>query len=483
MESYIKILLICLAVTACNRDNPPAPVTTPKEQALSETIKTTDALRLDGLNLTYRTGNRQAYILAGFDFVPPDSVKEVGFCLSDSDSLLSVLNSAQQRISIPSANRDQSIFWAELPALQANRKYYIDSYVIFPSGRVFYGHNNASPSVSRQPQIGVSSFVLPTTDTTTHSSLQVVRKAALPVPTATGFSASFSINNNLYVLGGDGSLFLYDPVGNQWEQKQSLKTRTQGIEMNTHFNGFYPIAFPVNGNEYVYFTADGIGELAKNLWSYNPVADKWTFITDQFNIALPGSEPAYTSGDQAYLYNSSQNKVFGFSSVDAGFRVASQIQLPAYSLRFVPGSSQPLAYRSKGEGTVIGRYDLTSGILADAQPLLPLQTNIAIPQHVITSIGKDVLLGSGENTLISRDQNPALTVTELNDGLVRYSTITNKITASYSLKTLNDAYWNRQVHPEKTADRDGVFHYATLLAGGHVYVIDSFQGSLTELVF
>jgi hypothetical protein len=153
------------------------------------------------------------------------------------------------------------------------------------------------------------------------------------------------------------------------------------------------------------------------------------------------------------------------------------------SLYFIPGATQPLAYYLTSSGRRVGRHDLNQGVIVDTTSLLTRQTNGAISQHVITSPRSDILIGSGVNTLIPWYQNSALSVSVLNDELIRYSTTTHRIEAYYQMNKLNDAYWIRQIHPTTPASRSGLFYFTTLVAGNHVYMIDSFANHLHELVF
>ncbi|WP_460967867.1 Kelch repeat-containing protein [Spirosoma migulaei] len=481
MKLAILSLLAGLGLAACQHETTPVPTPLPTTPVLTETIKTSPFLSFDGIDLTFRTGKSQAYALSGFGSAALDSITEVGFCLSDSDTLLSILDANQQRVKVnPSALINSSLFWTELPALQAGKRYYIDAYAIFRSGRVYYGRNNAGAFVSKNRHIGVSSFTVPATDTTTYNPMQVVNKATLPTGFDSYFSALFSINNTLYVLNPTGALFAYDAIADQWVHKQDVKARVSGVDMTPHFNGLPPVAFAANGKEYVHFTS-GNSEMVNNLWVYDPTADKWTFLSDHFEVSLPSYPQVFTSSNQTYLYNSSSQKILAFNSSDNTFKPLTPV--PTNSIFFVPGATQPVAYYSSSAGINIGLYAINQGSVVDGKLLLPGLINPAPLQHVVTTIGNDVLFGSGLTTLVSSDQNPALTISALSDELVRYSTTANRTTARYSIVTLNDDYWSRQVRPATQNDRNGILFYKTLVAGNHVYVINTYRGALSELVF
>jgi hypothetical protein len=103
----------------------------------------------------------------------------------------------------------------------------------------------------------------------------------------TGYYQGLSVNNKIYILSSYQS-FMYDPVTYEWQSKARLP-----IEVGTSNGGT-----TLNGKAYV-ITTD------KNLWEYDPAADKW-IIKTQYPGAL---------GDRLAAFSYKEKLYFGLSSV------------------------------------------------------------------------------------------------------------------------------------------------------------------------
>lgn len=103
----------------------------------------------------------------------------------------------------------------------------------------------------------------------------------------TGYYQGLSANNKIYILSSYKS-FMYDPVTYVWQPKARLP-----IEGGSSNGGT-----TLNGKAYV-ITTD------KNLWEYDPAADKWIVKTQ-----YPG-----TLGDRLAAFSYKEKLYFGISSI------------------------------------------------------------------------------------------------------------------------------------------------------------------------
>lgn len=93
----------------------------------------------------------------------------------------------------------------------------------------------------------------------------------------------FAIDEKIYLGAGVGNkrFYEYDPATTKWTRKADIP----GVTTERSFGS----GFAINGKGYVCFGYDGSPQTLKDLWEYDPAADKWTRKGDFPGAARDGA--------------------------------------------------------------------------------------------------------------------------------------------------------------------------------------------------
>lgn len=398
------------------------------------------------------------------------SIREAGFFLSQTDSLprLTAVNSrrikATTNLSTSSAEAK-----AVLSGLITGQTYYVDPYVVLSDGRVLYGRYNQKDSDKKQNPSAIS-FQLPTRPTL--QPIKLAPRAPIPTPLTAGNQTPipndqqlFTMNGRVYAFYPTGALQVYNADADKWEARADLGT-------NVFPNS--PIVFSIDNKLYVHSSPNywyGNQRPAPSMWEYDPLVDQWTDLGKSLGENLFNSFYQLSANGKAYFY---QNYPYGILEFDAAKRQTTRVARTSLlanigSRPYAMGSNKAFynAVQIPGISVIDPTDDRTK--IVQYQPasdqiveVTSLNTQLAklgyANSRLVLLQGTDVLTGFGSQIsflLSAGSENVYSTLFE--DGLVRYSTVEQRITAAYDLSSLAPNYEAYLLNPALINNRLFIF--------------------------
>jgi hypothetical protein len=398
------------------------------------------------------------------------SIREAGFCLSQTDSLPQITAVNTRRIkSITNLSTGSAIAKAVFSDLVTGQPYYVDPYVILSDGRVLYGRYNQKESDQKLNPSAIR-FQLPTRPTLLP--IKLAQRSSIPTPLTSGnqtpipnYQQLFTLNGHIYAFYPTGALQVYNADIDKWEAKADLGT-------NVFPNS--PIVFSLDNKLYVHSSPlywYGAQRPTPSMWEYDPSVDQWTDLGKSLGENLFNSFYQLSVNGKAYFY---LNYPYGILEFDAVKRQTTQVARASLlanigSLPYAMGSNQrfynavpisgiwgtaPTDYRTK-----IVQYQPSSDQIVEATSLNTQLAKLGYANSRLVLLqGTDVLTGFGSQIsflLSAGSENVYSTLFE--DGLVRYSTVEQRITAVYDLSSLAPNYESYSLKPVLINDRLFVF--------------------------
>ncbi|WP_420150495.1 hypothetical protein [Spirosoma sp.] len=485
MKLLYLFLVSALFVAGCKQpsvDDPaPVPPVSVPEPPLVEMQSMNDSLYIDSQDIYTRTANSDLSIRCRFRIVKSPltikRIREYGFCLSTTDSVLSIKNPQHIRLtaSFDSVNYQ---FVAATQNLVPGKDYYVEPYFIMQDGRVYYGRYVTAPRVQtpswlpRPPFNSITRFRVTQPDKSVYTLITVASRATVPISALSYDFYSFVCKGNLYVLGRDGNLFQYDADQDKWVSRQRLT-----IEPGDRFNGWPAIVFGVNNKGYVLYT-DAMAPNPTFHWEYDPDSDQWNKLTTANPPILASYNYTYQQGNDVFLSNTYQKSAIRFDATQKELKALALPNLVNYLVgnkSLLTVADQPYAYFGNydeyGKGLLyIASYDRGNDQFGEAR-LISEKQNDVYPTLVAT-LANDVLFGLGARSELIRESRIYTQLLTVNDDLIRYSTTANQLIARYDLSTIrsgnNNAIW---------------VGYKTFTLKNRVYAIDRSNNKMWELRF
>ncbi|MCK8493518.1 hypothetical protein M0L20_16745 [Spirosoma sp. RP8] len=485
MRLYFLLLTFTLLVSGCHRStvDPSQPISDEQlpEPPLVEVQTLTDSLYISSQTIYTRTANTDVRISCRFGLayssLRASQIREVGFCLSSTDSVLSVKNPQHLRLKA-TLDTSQYLFTADIQNLSPGQRYYLEPYIIFKNGRVYYGRYLPTPRLQtpswlpRPPMNAITRFTAPQTDKSAYKPLTVLNRATVPFTSLLYDDYFFTCNDKLYVLGREGSLFQYDADQDKWVARQRLT-----IEPSDRFNGSPAIVFSVNNKGYVLYK-DILSHSATFQWEYNPELDQWTKISTPDTPDITAYKYAYQQNNQVFLSDIYRKQILRFDAQQKSFQAVNSTNVIDYLTNYRPivnVASTPYAYFSRYDETGNGelyasRYDPLTDRFGEDKLVSDRKSDLQ-PSFAVASTD-DLLLGLGTSTRLIPESRIITHSMVINDDLIRYATTSGQVTARYDLSALtNSAY-------------DSPFSsYRALFVGGRIYAIDQSNSHMRELRF
>lgn len=405
------------------------------------------------------------------------SVREVGFCFSETDSLPQLTNPDSRRLTAVSGSKQNTYttMSAVIDNPKPNHLYYFDPYLILKDGRVFYGrYNTAYRSTGATP--AAASFRLP--ERPTVQPVQIVRRATVPTPPGAGntspipnFHNFVTLRGRLYSFYPTGDVVAYDAAADRWDAKASLGHNV--------FVSSYTV-FAVNDRLYVKSSPySNYGEVkpASSLWEYDPQQNSWTDLSRTLTVDVADIFYAFSSEGKAYFTD--YKSVLAF---DAGPKQVSVVNKPTLLTNgrapYLPaGNGLYYANVWIPDGNTsrnrIVHYDPATDQLAEETELTAIQAQEKryYTRDFFTPIGQDLVFGYGStlNPVINQGCVGA-TGTFFRDELLRYSLADKKIMAYYDLSGI----------PNSTS-----YYQKPVVIGNRLFVFNTTgpEGLFTEVIF
>lgn len=359
MRLFYLPVLCTLMIAGCQRPSvdDPTPVTPPQvpEPPLVDIQSRNDSLYIDSQLIYTRTTTADVRFSCRFGITNSafsrKRIREYGFCLSATDSVLSVKNPQHLRLkaTFDSVNYQfEAITQDLIPA----KDYYVEPYFIMQDGRVYYGrYLNAprlqTPSWAPRPSMNaITRFRINPVDKSIYSPVTLVNRTTVPITTLNYDFYSFICNENLYVLDRNGNLFQYDASQDKWLPRQRLT-----IEPSGSFNGWPALVFGVNNKGYVLYS-DALVPNPTFHWEYNPEVDQWTKLGTPNKPILAPYNYSYQTGNQVFLVDTYQKRMVRFDAVQKDVQSVSSPNLVNYLI-----SNQSLLIVSGNPYAYFGNYD------------------------------------------------------------------------------------------------------------------------------
>lgn len=453
---------------------PTPPVVVDKEPPITEVRQAFDSLYIGNQYITARTANmdvRFSCELRVSDYrFKLESIREAGFCLSTTDSILSITNPAHIRLKA-TLDTKTALFTAMSSSLLPNQYYYLEPYFMTTDGRVYYGRylqvsRLQTPSWQPRPAFNsVTRFKVSQLDRSIYKPITVVQRATLPPVSKTYNYYLFVCNDRLHVLDRDGSLFQYDASQDKWVDRKKLTVEPEGA-----FNGYPAIVFGLNNRGYVLYTH----VLAPNptyYWEYEPERDQWIKLDGVNKSYVAPYKYAYQAGSQAVLVDTYGRKVGSFTASQKEIQPVDRPSLLTYlsaGATIVTAGDQPYAIRTNynTQEVTIGAYNADNDSFTDIAILSAAPTDRGSTLRFAQ--GSDVMAGLGYTTDLLGDSRITSYLTQYSDDLVRYDPQRKQTTARYDIAGVRS---------------DGSYNYQTFTIGQKTYVIVVATGKMWELQF
>lgn len=486
MRHYYLLLISALIIASCNRpsvDDPtPAPPAPIPEPPLVEVKTLNDSLYIDSQTIYTRTANTDVSFSCRFvitnNSLKINRIREVGFILSTTDSVLSIKNPQHIRLkaSVDTVNHQ---FTGSSQNLIPEQNYFIEPYFLMNDGRVYYGRYINTPRLQtpswlpRPPMNAITRFRINQVDKSVYKPITVVSRAGVPLPTLNYDFYPFVCNDNFYVLGRDGNLFLYDTDQNMWLPRQRLK-----IEPVDRFNGWPARVFGINDKGYVLYT-DALVPNPTFYWEYNPDSDQWNKLstTDKPMVIAP-YQYAYQQGNQVFLSDIYQKKIVRFDAVSKDVQLVALPNLTKYLISNRPiltVANTPYAYFTTYYENETGQlnaasYDAGTDTFGSTRQISDKQTDLR--PALMGTTTNDIVSGLGYTVKFIRESRINTEIVTANDDMIRYSTTENQVAARYDLSTIrsgnNNNLWAT---------------YQSFTVKNKMYVIDRTNGKMWGLSF
>lgn len=485
MRLFYILFVSALIITSCNRPsiNDPTPVSPPQvpEPPLIEVQSLNDSLYIDSQTIYTRTANTDVSFSCRFGitngWLKINRIREAGFCISATDSVLSIKNPQHIRLKA-SIDTVSYQFTAASQNLIPEQNYFIEPYFVMKDGRVYYGRYINTPRLQtpswlpRPPMNAITRFRLNQADKSVYKSVTIVSRATVPITTLNYDFYSFICNDNLYVLARDGNLFQYNADQDKWLSRQRLK-----IEPATSFNGWPAIVFGVNNKGYVLYS-DALVPNPTFHWEYAPDVDQWTKLDTPNKPILASYNYTYQSSNQVFLADTYQKRMVRFDAVQKDVQFVTLPNLINYLVgnkSLMSVANIPYAYSSSydedGNGKLYAtKYDATTDTFGESSLISDTQSDLS--PALVGSVANDLLLGLGNTVKFIPTSRIYTQIVTANDDLIRYSTTANQVDARYDISAIRSGNSNATW---------GIYKSITLK--NRVYVIDRSNSHMWELSF
>ena len=380
-------------------------------------------------------------------------VKEAGYCVSKTDSLLSLTNPTTRRVVVDKITRqgvyDRSLL-TTLDSLASGQTYYIDPYAILDDGRVLYGRHNHTKTQGTTT-IAAVSFRLPVRPPLLPVSF--VERPPVPTPVVTpntstlpGYQQFISLQDRLYAFYPTGFLQVYDLTTNSWKALAPLGTNV----FTTSF-----LVFAAGDKLFVHSSPDywfGTNRPSPVMWEYDPAQDKWTNLSNDLGINLFNSRYLLSAGGVAYFQNSYPYGLLAFDAKQKKTTAADKpmlLRTGAYT-GFSPLTGNTFiasAYNSNNVAQYVS-YDVSTdkvGLFTNLQSVAEKQGLAGSPYLVV----HDTDLLTGWNVSTSILLNPGSINASgciRRDELIRFSTTTQQVVGYYDIAAMpGNANFSRRI--------------------------------------
>ncbi len=474
MNRWLLYALLCLTL-GCTRPETMVPsVTLDVEPTLTDMRTPTDSLFMETQAINARTASNAIDVFCSYRINASAfrrNIREVGVCLSPSDSLLSIKNAAQLRVKA-TYDSTKSSFTASL-TIPPGQKYYLSAYFMLKDGRVYYGSQQHTarwqfPSWGPKPTMNaVTSFSITQPAAAAYQPLTIAQRAPTPVRVSVPDDYFFVLHNTLHLLATDGTLYRYASATDQWV--------AQPTRLKVPFDGFPALVFALSNKAYVFYTSAWTGRATYG-WSYDYNANTWTSLPTP-NTFVASLKLAYQRGDEVVLRDVYNKVGFRFDPIQQQFVSlnSSSILLkePDSYINFVNNASLPTGYfMAQGDWQAGPLYQATYDAVRNdfvQEQLVSAQPTDATPR-LSFSMGQDLFFGLGMAYAFLPTSRIYTNTYTSSDELIRYSPQTGQLVARYDVSALRAGYAN------------GVSgNYRVFVVGGQTLVIDIQTGRMWQL--
>ncbi len=485
-QLFFGLLVLSMSCTRPTLDTLKPNTKPDVEPTLTEMKTGTDSLYIDSQFISTRTSTTDISVFCQYGSsisLFTRHIREVGYCLSATDSTLSVLNPQHNRTkAVFDTNRNT--FKVTIPNLIANQRYFIDPYFITKDGRVYYGRSLKSSTLQtpswfpRSPANSITSFSITHPNPSDYKIITITNRSSPPI---NGYF--FTANSVLFLLGSEGLLWRYNIDQDKWEKRKQLTIGSSG-----RFNGWPAVVFGINKKGYVLYT-EAIFPNPTTYWEYNPDTDEWSTLPVPEKIIVAGLASAYQIGNELVLRDSYAKTGFRFNPIQKRLDPikASSLLLtePYNSLRFVQNAPEPIGYTTEStlSGTItetdiateirslnIVRYSAEADRFDSKKTVSSLRIDSS--PTVAFAVKNDLFFGLGNTNTFLRNSRIISEVTNYSDDLIQYSVETGQIKARYNLAIIRQGSETSQTNA-----------YQIFTLAEHTLLVDRLTNKVWELVF
>ena len=477
MNRLFSLALLSLLFGCNSRPDPAAPAPKPDvEPPLTDMRTGTDSLYMSTQYVNARTATNAIDIVCEYGITANGfrkKIREVGVCLSATDSVLSIRN--------PLHIRAKAVYDSTRTTLTVSltvtpgQRYFMSPYFMLNDGRVYYGSRLKTgrwqfASWGPQPAMNaVTSFSVSQPDPASYRPITLISRASVPTSVDYTNDYFFTANDNLYLLGRTGALSRYDAGQDKWVTQKPLTIA---------FDGWPAIVFALNNKGYVLYTNAMVPNLTF-YWEYDPIADNWTSLPVPDNIRVAPLKTAYQVGNELLLRDTFNKNAFRFDPAQKRLVALPQSSLlitePYMYRSFVPNAPASVSFYStytawKAYSLNIATYNAANNQFSNEQVVSTLGTDTA-PRLAFAS-GTDLFLGIGDAIEFLPNSRVYTKIYTKSDDLIRYSPQTKQLIARYDISALRAGYRNGDAG-----------NYRTFAVDNQTLVVDTKSGKMWALRF